>query len=250
MKASMLTVSSFLLLLLFTGCEKEQELEQFSYKRMESYAGLTLLHTAHFREDSLIFKMGPSGLEIDTVTQLLKRVAIGTYNDYEGDKTWVVGYLRKPWESASEWTSSLLVSKAIKGNALHYHENNHSIIKLIFPPSLNKRWNGLSLFNPDDFIIQVRNEPISVYKDWTDFRVIKTGETLTIGDMHIHDVITILQVDMENAIERRYSVEKFAPDIGLVYREQIILDTQNISNAPWEEKAERGYILRWELLSF
>jgi len=233
---------------LFSGCEKEQEIEQFSFSRMEQYAGLSLLNESHFREDSLVFKIGPAGLEIDTITQFLRRVVLGTVDNLEGNKSWVIGMMRYEWGNQDEPVTAILTTGTIKGNTFQTVENNHQITNLVFPPSLNKRWDGLSFFNSDDFILDVRNEPLRVYKDWPDFRIIQVGETLTVGDREIHDVITVLHVDSENAIERRYSLEKYAPDLGIVYKEQIILDTQNITNDPWEEKAERGYMLKWTLL--
>ncbi|MEL6865958.1 MAG: hypothetical protein AAFP19_16145, partial [Bacteroidota bacterium] len=65
--------------------------------------------------------------------------------------------------------------------------------------------------------------------------------------MMFDSVATIYQADNENAIELRYSIEKYARNIGLVYREMRILDTQAIVDDPWEEKAQKGFIIRQQI---
>jgi hypothetical protein len=59
-------------------------------------------------------------------------------------------------------------------------------------------------------------------------------------------VLTVREADSENLIELRRSRVKYAKGIGLVYRELWVLDTQCIEQCdgkPWEEKAEKGFIL-------
>jgi hypothetical protein len=64
-------------------------------------------------------------------------------------------------------------------------------------------------------------------------------------------VVTVQNADSENLIELRLAHEKYARGVGLVYRELWILDTQCIEDCigmTWEQKAEKGFILKQTLI--
>ena len=89
-----------------------------------------------------------------------------------------------------------------------------------------------------------------MFKDW-DYRYLSVDRSEDISGMNYDRVLTVQQVDSENAIERRFGIEKYVFGSGLVFKERIILDTQNVTNdLSWEEKAERGFILRQTLIRF
>lgn len=124
-------------------------------------------------------------------------------------------------------------------------ENNARIVSLSFPTSQGKEWDGLTLLG-DVELINVGGESMDFYKNWS-FKILDIGPVDTYDD-----VVSIQQADHENAVERRYSIEKYAKNIGLIYKEQMILDTQCLTECegmPWEEKAQKGIIMRKSLVS-
>jgi hypothetical protein len=93
-----------------------------------------------------------------------------------------------------------------------------------------------------------------MYKDWGNFKVLSLDEPEFIAGVNYDSVLTIQRVEKINNIERRYSLEKYAKNIGLISRQDSILDTQcggNIAtciNTPWALKAEKGFILNMQLI--
>jgi hypothetical protein len=94
----------------------------------------------------------------------------------------------------------------------------------------------------------VRGESIQMFGNWV-YSIVSVDLAETIGGNAYQEVVTIQQADVENAIERRFSQEKYAKDIGLVYREREILDsyckyTGDLGpciGKTWFEKAGRGF---------
>ena len=67
----------------------------------------------------------------------------------------------------------------------------------------------------------------------------------------MHDKLFEEQKTWEQLKDPTSQFEKYAKDIGLIYKEMWILDTQKSeSAAPWEVKAEEGFILKKSLVSF
>ena len=109
-------------------------------------------------------------------------------------------------------------------------------------------WNGNQLFSDENVIITVRGETLELFKNWTS-SVIDNNVREVINNQTFDDVLIIHHADYENNIERRFVEEKYARNIGLISKTMFILDTQcngNLANClgiPWEDKAEKGFIL-------
>lgn len=88
-----------------------------------------------------------------------------------------------------------------------------------------------------------------MFKDWTSVIEKMEGE-VTLNRFTFKDVLTVLLVNNENLIEYRYGIEQYAKNVGLVYRELWILDTQKIDpTLPWKQKAEKGFILKQKIIA-
>ena len=120
------------------------------------------------------------------------------------------------------------------------------IISLSFPVQANKYWNGLSLIG-GDYVRNVNGEDLNFYEGWN-FQI----ESISSSFNGYNDVIEVIQANTENALSRRFSKEIYAKDIGLIYKEQEVLDTQCISDCEglqWVDKAQKGMILRKTLIT-
>jgi hypothetical protein len=83
-------------------------------------------------------------------------------------------------------------------------------------------------------------------------------EALTSIPFDFDSVATVEQANSENLIEQRWSMERYAKGVGLIYREQQLVDSYCKylgDNAPcvnksWPEKAGRGYKLTQRIISW
>jgi len=208
-----------------------------------------------YQVDSMQFDIGTGDLPVrDSATFYLREEVKEVWQDPTGGDLYRIERYRSdhpdgPWEI---WD---VVTRSRTTNQGYYTENNIRLINLIFPLTPGIRWNGTS-FIDDRILVLVRGESIEMYKDW-DFEVLEVGSKESIGDLSFPEVATIRQVDSENIIEKRYSLEKYAKGVGLVFREREIVDSyckyQGINDScigkNWIEKAGRGFFSRETLIA-
>jgi len=130
--------------------------------------------------------------------------------------------------------------------SIHTNSEGERLINLTFPISENKTWDGLA-FIGGNIQKNISGYMMNFYEGW-ESEIIRTSEPF--GEYN--DVITVSMADHENAIQRRKVTEYYAQDIGLLYQEMIILDTQCItecSDMAWEDKAHNGIIFNKRLIS-
>lgn len=232
--------------LLLSACEKQSDPDDFMVEYLFDYFPVNTDIGVVYQVDSMLFKRGISGLEIDTQSYIVETQLKDSIDLPNGlSYVWEHKYqsLEDPFNVHYQ-----VVSRTISQDRAIILEDNLSYISLVFPPNVQTRWNGLSLINADSVQYTIAGESIRPFKDWNQFRIIEKDGSYTYGDMTFNNVVTVLQTDSENAIEKRYSLERYAKGFGLIYKEMWILDTQNISDQPWEQKAERGFIFKQSYL--
>lgn len=196
----------------------------------------------NFDLDSILYDPEPGRIVIDTLTYELKFEVVDSFLDSENEKAFKIErFIRTadslPWRITDVW--------AVKKNAnqLVWTEENLPYIKLIFPLEVGDRWDGNALFDDDQIRVKVRGEVMDVFKFWGSYQITDKQKE-TINGIDYDDAITVIQVDKEISIEKRYSEEKYAKDVGLIYRRMEILDTQDENAAiPFAQRAERGFIV-------
>lgn len=202
-----------------------------------------------YEVDSTIFD--PTGDSMVILSRvLIKEEITDTLTDHNGNLLYrIERYQRKAdtlaWQISKVFTASVQDNKAI------VTEDNLRFIRMVFPPKERKSWNGNAHFNPT-LIITVAGESLEMFKGWS-YRIESQGVQDTVGTFIFDDVVTVQEADNENLIELRRAVAKYARGAGLVYRELWILDTQCIDACAgqyWEEKAEKGFILKQRLISY
>lgn len=116
-------------------------------------------------------------------------------------------------------------------------EENLRFIKLVFPPKLNQRWNG------NRFIEAVDNN--AYLANW-DYRITAAGEEATINGITYPKTVSVLLRDRETQIQKVLAKEVYAANVGLVYKEWWVLEAQSNFDLPWEQRAERGSIIKMQ----
>lgn len=195
--------------------------------------------------DSIIFDEN-APKPIDTISFILKEVVSDTFFDLDG-RMW---YRIEAFERASDtlpWKLRQVLAATLHGKEGLRLENDLTFIKLLLPLTPFKSWDGNKLFDPAT-IVTVSGETIEMFKYW-EYEVLSAGVPDTINGQMFGEVATISQANSENLIELRYALEKYARGVGLVERELRILDSQNTDEfIPWEQKAEKGFILYQKLV--
>lgn len=199
---------------------------------------------------------------VQTTKYQVKEVTGVQSLDGEGDPYYSIKrYMRS--DSAANWVLSNIWTEKIEDNQLQRVEDNQRIIKMVFPVKEDRHWDGI-VFIRRDTLVPIRGGAIDMYKDWDDFVCENVGNTFvdTLSNKVYTDAVKIQQVDKTNNIERRFSLEVYAKNIGMVYKEMRILDTQcrpagtcsgnsdiaSCIGVPWHRKAEKGFILKQSLI--
>lgn len=135
-----------------------------------------------------------------------------------------VSYDNMPWAVKDVWNYTKT------NTTLEVVEEDIRFTKLIFPVKEDATWNG----NANNTIGQ-----------W-DYKYSYTDRAETINGTHFDNVLMVTQKsDKGNAIHREYYVEKYAKDVGLVYREiKDLHATVVIANVPVEQRITSGVIYK------
>lgn len=253
----------FRLLLLITltilanSCEEEKESFLSEDQLGFDYFPLEIGKYWIYRTDSIIYDFALSGTSIDTTRTFVREDIHSSYIDQEGEEVFLIRRsIRRsessPWKEVNTWTSHRADFKAYK------KEDPWLFIKLVFPPKVGVKWDGNA--HVDETVeIRIAEEPIRIFKGWGQYEILRALDEVTILDQTFQDVIEVLQVDESSAIERRFSVEKYAREIGLIQKEMEILDVSckgipqdpcPPESEPWVQKAEKGFILKQTLIEY
>ncbi len=235
----------FVLTCMTFACKTEED--KYSTDLDHDYMALEVGKYIIYEVDSTIFDPTGDSL-IAYSTTFFKEEIVDTIHDNNGLPLYKTERYKRKLVS-DPWQVTKVFTQAIDGTQGIVTEDNLRFIKMAFPIRVNNSWNGLVHFNPS-LIVTVAGESIQMFKGWN-YRILSVDEPETVGDFQLENVMTLREADDENLIEKRFSHEKYARGIGLVFRERWILDTQCIEGCEgmtWEEKAEKGFIMRQTMI--
>jgi len=150
---------------------------------------------------SLITKNPFNGAE-DTSIYQIKEVIESTFLDDEGRPTQRLERYRRDnpndaWVISDVWTSTLTTTRVEK------KEENITYVKMVFPINYTVTWNGNSLNT---------EEPLEYSFD-------NIHQPDFLGGINFDSTLTVMQQNDEFYNESFYKIEKFAPGVGLIYKE-------------------------------
>jgi hypothetical protein len=244
------------LVVCWTACERVTDTLP---KADRAYYPITENNYRIYQVDSVVYDEYNCSVEYEQYQ--IKEVTGDAFTDGEG-KT--AHRIERYWRKAASdnWTLVGVWSEKVEGNQIQRVEDNQRFVKMVFPIEETKDWNGI-VYIRRDTLVPIRGGSIDLYKDWDAFSYQNVGSSYldTVSNTIYPDAVQIVQVDKTNNIERRYATEVYAKNIGLVYKEMRILDSQcrtprctgssdiaNCINVPWTTKAEKGFILKQSLL--
>ena len=197
--------------------------------------------------DSISYNDFTNPVTIDTNSFQLREFYESYFVDGTGDTNIRLEISVRPNDSAV-WQIQHIAS--IKHTTINTQKevNDLRFIRMVYPPRFNKNWNGHAFLNVSD-------EPTLEYLDpdrynW-DYRFTEVDMPYSVGNFNLDSCSRILQIDEENLFEKKYSEEVYARDIGMVYKELLILETQaSPSGQPFLERAENGFIITYTLIDY
>ncbi|MEL6922399.1 MAG: hypothetical protein AAFO94_00010 [Bacteroidota bacterium] len=232
-------------LCLLWSCENTTEAPiPFGYE----YFPLQTGNSWTYQVDSTVFDTTGMGRVVTESSSQIREQIVDQFISNEGNEVFRIerSWRRddsEAWTTTDVWTAERTENRAFKT------EENLRYIKMVFPLSENEVWDGLRFIDKTQKIT-VAGETLELFKNWQ-HQLISIGLREQIGPFTFEEVSTVSEADSENLIELRFAREKYAKAVGLVYKEMRILDTQNINDQlSWEDKAQKGFILRQTLIDF
>lgn len=210
--------------LLFFACSKEKE-EVVPLDIGHNYAGLILGNYVVYDVDSLYYDDFAG--TVDTFQFQIREEVAELYMDLENDEAFKINRYRKDHDTLSWYLQDVWNAKITSTNYQKVEENIR-FVKLIFPVREGSNWNGNAM----------NNYPEERYN------YVTIDQAEIIGGNSLAQVLTVSQFEEINLIQQQLFEEKFAVDVGLVYKKSMDLVRDNLSS-PW-----RGYDVTMTLNSY
>ncbi len=177
-----------------------------------------------FAKDTLYYKYRIKEKLEETFTDNQGRTAIRLVRyvkRYDPAKS----YDQIPWTLKDVWNYTRTTT------SLEVVEENVRYTKLVFPVKTDVSWNGNAQTTQPSM----------------DYKYIFTDQKHTVNGTVFDDVLCVEQKDdkRKNVIHRQYYIEKYARNIGLVYREMTdVYSNAVVAGVPVEQRIEKGIIYK------
>ncbi|WP_420460689.1 hypothetical protein [Neolewinella sp.] len=246
-----------LLLLCLAGSCKEEVFTPEARPLLEQYFPLELNRPAYYQVDSVVLRAVVGGITYDSSRSEVRETLVETFTAADGTtvyrgERWVRRDDTQPFRFEQTFTVSRDARAATRS------EGNLTFTKLTAPIREGSSWDGNAAFD-ERRSVRVGGEFLDVYQGW-EYRYTDLDglDTLKAGT-ELDSVVTVTQAEiLDLLIDLRVAYERYAPGLGLVERFVDARHTQCISCCnrnteacsplPWDEKAEKGYIIREELI--
>jgi hypothetical protein len=222
-----------------------------------AYFPLVVGKSITYAVDSTVFDDAPNGNSFETVSFQVKEVIASIQVNGEGDTVYYLHRFRRsteadPWVITDVWTLEKNTAEALRS------EENLTFRKLSFPLRFGKRWDPTAYIHPET-VVRIGTEFMEPFEDW-DAEVLSYDKPGDVGDFHFanNEVMIVQQSDTDDGVMKRYVVETYVRNIGLVERHDTILDSRCIAigdfgpciGKAWEEHASKGYILSQVMIAY
>src|SRR3989339_410437 len=233
LKKSFFFLFLYALLLFITNCKKTSTTATFD----TSYYPLKIKSWIIYDVTSVKFEKDFVGQMIyyDSSHYQLKEIIDTTYIDYSGRLNYRIERYTKDstnnsWQIKDVWSTTMSDYTALK------NEENITYVKIKFPVEKNKTWNG-NLYNS---------------MDAQNYKITTLDVTETINSNLFQNALTVTQTNTLNAIQKFYSFEKYAKNIGLI--KKYIFNIYDVTYAsttdPIENRMKRAEKYTQEIISW
>ncbi len=232
-KLSLLTI----LILLLSACEKNTLNVDNSISDDYRYFPLNIGSWVIYNVEDINIDE-PSAV-FDTNCYQIKEVVDSTFLDETNSETYrIERYFRQDtscsWQIKDVWTAQII------NNTAQRVEENIRYVKLSFPLKINKIWNG-NLYN----MLDTLNE--------FNYEITQLDINEAINNISLDSVLTVTQILDTSLIHKNYSYEKYAKNIGLVFKKDIrILSNQSgfDPSVPIEQRIKTGTVFTMQIFDY
>lgn len=209
------------------------------------YFPLTLDAVRTYRVDSVIY-IQRAGIQKDTTHAFIREVVRDSFRDALQQLVYRVERFHTR-DSALGWTLVDASYVTASPERLTVRDHGLTFIRLVFPVQQARVWDGNVWVHPKTQI-DISGETLEPYENWY-YLYEYAGKPDTLAGRAYSKVCKVSEADDENIIQKRYSAAWYAAGIGLVYREQWLLDTQNTdASLPFHLRAQKGFIMMQTLI--
>lgn len=246
MKSATFRLLFFWALIIFiASCKKETDTINFDYgySYFPDDSGSYII----YKVDSVIYNDFNINQLKRYSSQYLKEVITEQYTDNLGRiakkvERYTTDSLNHPWTFFNVW---YIVKNATNVEKV---EDNVRYIKLTFPVNIGNSWRGnkyneLNHFPFTDLKFTTTNF------DW-DYSITEMNKNYTNGSILSDSTLTVLQVADSSNVQKVYSVEKYAKNIGLVYKELWRLDAQLLDDQTYIDDSKFGFIVKQSAIAY
>jgi hypothetical protein len=174
--------------------------------------------------------------KFDTTRYQILEIIESEYIDDEGNNALRIERYKRDNEN-STWIIKDVWSAGFISHSAYKTEENIKYIKLIFPASEGKKWNG----NAYNIIGE------------QEYKITEIDIPCSLTALSFDSVLTVIQLNDTSLIDKKYMVEKYAKNVGLIYKE-IIDIYSNISlhnsSLPIEQRVDTGTFYKQELTDY
>jgi hypothetical protein len=205
------------------GCKKnvvEPQIEVSS-----KYVPIDSGYSWTYQMDSIVYS-GLANAKPDTFSYKIKNTVVATFIDNAGQTSFRLEKWYLP-KNSNTWLYARTYSET-KSN-LAYFRNDFDQTQLVvsLPVLQDKTWNG-NQYNSNGFL---------------EFYFDEVHTTDSVGMLQYDSVCTIMQDESLNAIRSFYAIEKYAANVGLIWKETERLENLNTST-------QKGFKYKLALLEF
>ena len=175
----------------------------------------------------------------DTVHFQIKELIDTTFIDNQGRTVYRIERYRRS-DATMDWTIDRVWSLYMNNQQVQKNEDDQHFIKLVFPVAKATSWNGNALFPT--------NGDNDYLNDWTYFYK-EVDAPYALGSLSFDSTALVVQKDDENLIEKKYSVERYARGVGMIYKEFKWLGKQHDLSSGWDHP-ESGVMLHYRLIDY
>jgi hypothetical protein len=225
-------ISFAFIIFLFASCKKETEI--FTTASVNDYFPLQVGKYITYDLDSTIFTNFNQTLTVRHYQAQYKVEAQTTDNLGRPGYT-IYRYLRA--DSTQNWAIDNVFTVFPTGKSIEYIQDNLRFIKLMEPITEGFSWKGNSYLAFDPYRSYVFANP-AFMEDWN-YTYENVDSPLTINSKDFQNTITVFEVSDSTGdpkvsgtqyAEKTYSIEKYAKDIGLIYKDFIHWEYQGTDN--------------------
>lgn len=223
------------LALIFSSCHKDSVITiDNGYAYFPDKAG----HYVIYDVDSIIHNDFTK--TVDTFKYQLKEYIESVFYDNSGRPTLRIERYKRTFKNAiRDTTASWILNNVLAANrtvsTAERIEDNQRFIKLIFPVNQKRTWNG---------------NAYNTMNEWT-YQYTSVDAPLTLGSLTFDSTLTVKQIDFENLVNKKYYIEKYAKNIGLVYKEVVDVSSDSIIPfVPLMKRITKGVEYRMTVNSF